>query len=257
MRKINEYKRLFTFGCSLTNYYWPTWADILSQEIPEYYNYGRTGAGNLFISSAIVEANIKHNFTEDDLVLVMWSSVSREDRYKNQRWETPGNIYTQGVIDMEFVYKWADTRFYLIRDLSLIETTSHFLKNLPCDTAMMAMCKFDEVSISDSYKESQTDDVLEFFKDTRDKVLPNVVDTVYNGVWPQTPIRGRNGQGQTADYHPTPMGHYTYLKKVFPELITDKMENFAKQYETIVLNCKTLDDCDAFWKEHVLHCGRL
>ena len=29
-------KRLFTFGCSFTRYYWPTWADMLGQEYDEF-----------------------------------------------------------------------------------------------------------------------------------------------------------------------------------------------------------------------------
>ena len=30
--------RLFAFGCSLTRYHWPTWADILGQSYYEFQN---------------------------------------------------------------------------------------------------------------------------------------------------------------------------------------------------------------------------
>lgn len=33
--------RLFTFGCSFTKFFWPTWADILGQEFDYYENWGR------------------------------------------------------------------------------------------------------------------------------------------------------------------------------------------------------------------------
>jgi len=250
MKQFKEYKRLFVFGCSMTNYNWPTWADLIAQEIPEYYNYGRSGGGNMFISNSIVEANIKHKFNQDDLVIVMWSSVSREDRYKDRQWETPGNIYTQGVIDMEFVYKWADTRGYLLRDLAMVELVRNYLDSLPCDSDMWAMCKFDEVTITDNIKESETQPVLDFYKNTIESVKPNIVDTVYNGRWPSTPIKGWGGKGQTADYHPTPLGHYRYIEALYPNHTTEKMKSYAEKYDKLVLECKTLDDTQKFWSSN-------
>ena len=245
MKPFSEYKRFFAFGCSLTKYNWPTWADIIATEVPEYYNYAQSGGGNLFIANSIVEANLTHKFTEDDLIIVMWSSVSREDRYKDRRWETPGNIYTQSVIDMEFVYKWADTRFYLLRDLGLVELTRHYLASLPCDSEMLAMCKFDEVSWQLKLKPGPMDDILQFYRDTINSVRPNIVDTVYDGRWPQTPIKGWGGKGQSVDYHPTPLGHLKYLKEFYT--VTDGMKKHAEEYDARVLACKTLDDTLNFW----------
>ena len=51
-------KRLFTFGCSFTQYNWPTWADILGrslhQEGWEFHNIGRAGTGNMQIMKTIL-----------------------------------------------------------------------------------------------------------------------------------------------------------------------------------------------------------
>ena len=33
-----EMNRLFAFGCSLTFYWWPTWADILVREFDHFEN---------------------------------------------------------------------------------------------------------------------------------------------------------------------------------------------------------------------------
>ena len=46
-----EPKRIFTFGCSFTNYLWSTWANILGYEFreAEFYNFGKSGAGNQYI----------------------------------------------------------------------------------------------------------------------------------------------------------------------------------------------------------------
>jgi hypothetical protein len=246
MKPFNQYKRLFVFGCSMTNYEWPTWADILSTEIQTYYNYGKSGGGNLFIANSLVEANITHKFDKDDLVMVMWSSVSREDRYKNG-WVTPGNIYTQDFIEMDFVSKWADTRGYLIRDLALVELTKHYLKNLPCDSDMLAMCKFEDQVLLDDRKENAFNDVLEQYKETIASVQPDIFHTVYKGVWPQTPIRGWGGKGQTADYHPTPIGYYKYLEILYPNLVTEAMKCYAEKYEKLINSISSLDETQEFW----------
>jgi hypothetical protein len=245
MKPFNEYKRFFAFGCSLTKYYWPTWADIIASEISEYYNYAQTGGGNLFISNSIVEANLTHKFNENDLVIVMWSSISREDRYKNRKWETPGNIYTQGVIDMDFVHKWYDDRFYLMRDLAIVEQSSAYLKSLTCDTDMLKMVDFEETKTSDSIKGNHLEDILKLYSTTLEKVKPSIVDVVYQGTWPVIPIRGWGGGGQTADYHPTPNGHLRYLEEFYT--VTNKMKQFANEFDEQVLKCKTLDDTLKFW----------
>ena len=245
LKSFNQYKRFFAFGCSLTKYNWPTWADIIATEVSEYYNYGQSGGGNLFIANSIVEANLTHKFTEDDLVIVMWSSVSREDRYKNGKWQTPGNIYTQGEIDMEFVHKWSDDRFYLMRDLGLVEQTRVYLENLPCDSDMLKMTDFEEIKIEDNIKGNQLEDIIKTYSSTISSVKPAVVDVVYNGVWPIIPIKGWGGKGQTADYHPTPLGYLKYLEKFYS--VTDGMRSYAQEYEKKVLECKTLDDTLKFW----------
>lgn len=237
LKPFNQYKRFFAFGCSLTSYNWPTWADIISKEVPEYYNYAKSGGGNLFISNSIVEANLTHKFTENDLVIVMWSSISREDRYKDYNWQTPGNIYTQGVIDVEFVNKWSNERFYLIRDLALVEQARVYLNHLPCDTDMLKMVDF--------VKGNELQDVVDTYTNTIQSIKPAIVDVVYKGTWPITPIKGWSGKGQSADYHPTPLGYLKYLEHFYT--VTDNMKQFAKEYDAKVLNCRTLDDTLKFW----------
>lgn len=135
-----------------------------------------------------------------------------------------------------------------MRDLGLIETTSVYLKNLPCDTDMLKMVDFNENKIQDNIKGSPVNDILSLYQTTLDKIKPAIVDVVYNGVWPQTPIKGWGGKGQTADYHPTPMGYLKYLNKFYD--VTTSMDQYATKYEKQVLNCKTLDDTLKFWKSN-------
>ena len=91
-------KRLFTFGCSFTNYYWPTWADIISQDYDYFQNWGKIGGGNKFIYLSLVECHQRNKFTPDDTIMLMWSSQAREDRYIKDEWYTPGPVYDLSLI---------------------------------------------------------------------------------------------------------------------------------------------------------------
>jgi len=101
--------RFFAFGCSMTHFQWLTWADILAMHYAELgydtYNLGISGSGNQQILSTLARADLKYNFTDADIICVMWSSWSRLDMYtrfgssvrneKNEivaKWNQGGNI---------------------------------------------------------------------------------------------------------------------------------------------------------------------
>ena len=74
-------KRIFTFGCSFVEYYWATWAEILGKDLGiPLYNFGKSGGGNQYIANTFAQANAVYNFNEDDLIIVSWTNVCREDR---------------------------------------------------------------------------------------------------------------------------------------------------------------------------------
>ena len=77
-------KRVFTYGCSVTQHIWPTWADIVlhSARINCYsvFNAGRSGIGNTGIKRSVIQTHEKYDITEEDTLLVMWTSWLREDR---------------------------------------------------------------------------------------------------------------------------------------------------------------------------------
>lgn len=78
--------RLFTFGCSYTKYYYPTWADILGQQWEYYENWGKPGAGNHYIFNSIIECLNRNEFTENDTIMVLWTGISRTDYYQKGHW---------------------------------------------------------------------------------------------------------------------------------------------------------------------------
>jgi hypothetical protein len=124
--------RLFTFGCSFTQYAWPTWADIVAYDLGiEYYNYGIAGLGNVGIQHRMLEADLKHSFTKDDIILVLWTSWCREDRVKDAQWNASGsvlNIYND-VYDRKFVRKYWDYSNDIVKNSTAIITANELYKD--------------------------------------------------------------------------------------------------------------------------------
>lgn len=143
---LQNYKRFFTFGCSFTSHIWPTWADVLASEMPnvKFYNFGLAGSGNPMICSRIVEANKRFKFNNDDLVIVMFSTFYREDRYANESWIPRGNVYNGSIFDDKFLRTYADPTGYLIRDFSLIEYTLNYFKNVSCTSICLLSANYKE-----------------------------------------------------------------------------------------------------------------
>ena len=241
MIDFKKYKRFFAFGCSMTLYGWPTWANIIAQEIPEFHNYGQSGGGNLFISCQITEASLRYRFNDTDLIMIMWSGVSREDRYINNNWLTPGNIYTQDYYDNKFVHKYADPTGYLLRDLNLITLASTLLENLNVDHYMLNMAPFDHLQSTSKKMDQNVKQILDLYKPTLDKLLPDILTFELNGTWPQHPIRKEGGQ--TADYHPSPIQYFNYLKKLFPDYCwSNNTIEFVQHEQTKMEKVRNFDD---------------
>ena len=116
-----NYKRIFTFGCSFTNWHWPTWADIIAvqTDIP-VYNGALYGIGNVGILHKIVEYDLTYAFKKQDLILVMWTGWSREDRYLDHQWTQHGNIFNNDFYDQHFIKKYWSWENDIIKNASAI-----------------------------------------------------------------------------------------------------------------------------------------
>jgi hypothetical protein len=85
--------RLITFGCSFTDYSWPTWADIIARDLGcEYENWAVGGGGNQQIARRILYRDQQFGWQPDDLVMVQWTSITREDRFVQNQWIAQGSV---------------------------------------------------------------------------------------------------------------------------------------------------------------------
>lgn len=252
MINFSKYKRMFVFGCSFTSYRWPTWADIVSREIPDvdFYNFGLCGGGNLLISIRITEANVRYKFTTDDLIMVMWTTFCREDRYKDNRWWMTGNIFSASHdYPEEFVRRYTDTKGYLIRDLAVITQTTAFLKTLPAASFIMASVPYD---YQQDPNDSSVREILELYKETTISTPPCLLDLEMNGKWENghyyhDPACCPPGE-QFGDYHPNPLRYHNYLTRIGLPL-TDKSLLYAQKSTEDLHRIKTRAELDMLFPE--------
>jgi len=72
-------RRLLASGCSYTDYYWTTWADVLGAEFAEYKQVGQGGCDNASVARSII-----NNARPDDVVVAMWTSYDRWSLYSDK-----------------------------------------------------------------------------------------------------------------------------------------------------------------------------
>ena len=255
-----KYKRFFAFGCSFTNYWWPTWADIIGQDVPVYENWGRGGAGNHFIFNSVIEANLRHSFTKDDLVMIMWSSITREDRYSNNNWiPAPPNLQ-ESVYGKDWVKKFStDTRGFMIRDCAMIKATQTLLKTLDCDWAQLVMqpiTNFDMPAIFAKYGSDvelpPESEGRVYWKDTfnelcrtgivhpmfENKDVLELYKDIFTQLEPSYEVQDASFRD---DIHPCPAGALEMLCKIWPDnTLSTKSKEYADFWQTQVQEAKEI-----------------
>jgi hypothetical protein len=177
----------------------------------EYYNFGRSGSGNLMIASRVIEADMRFKFSTDDLVIVFWSTFCREDRWANGTWIHPGNIFSQSEYSKAFVKKYADPVGYLLRDINLLTMAYEYLASSLASAVPLMSVPFDYQQLPNSNFETVLDVYQPFIK----KQLPSMFELELNNRWETGHVYYSNMEkGMFNDYHPSTDRYYRYLKKL-------------------------------------------
>lgn len=217
-------KRIFTFGCSFTRYAWSTWPEIVAYDLKvPFYNYGKSGAGNQYIANTIAQANITHQFTKDDLIMVAWTSVCREDRWRKNNWVNTGNIYTQNFFNEKFIREWADPLGYMVRDFATIHLVHNLLKNVECQYHILSMADITvqidqgDPRLPDFLENKNYNDLCKLYEKDLTKIMPSFFKTLWNNdIYHNKLIPDELELGKLfSDGHPNPKEHFVYLQKIF------------------------------------------
>jgi hypothetical protein len=197
------YKRLFTFGCSFTRFGWPTWADIMAWDlaIPNQ-NWGLSGLGNVGIFHRLVECDLKNRFTEDDLIVILWSHWHREDRYI-RHWQAHGNIFQEAFYDNKFISRYWSLENDIIKNSTAI-ISANKMYNIAFQSNIMPLLAF-ESNPKDLTEKEQA--LFEFYKQS----IPDQSLFEYNTT--------KAFDCYNYDDHPTVLQHLNFLRnQVYPSL---------------------------------------
>lgn len=249
---MNQYpRRLFTFGCSLTRYHWPTWADILGQQFDYFENWGQPSGGNNFIFNSVIECDTRNNFTPNDVIVIMWTSISRIDYYQHNKWAHMIGKFVNDIPNSPLScpdgYEIISYPLFsgLATYLNLKKINYKFTSWTPYDTKSRAgklyadvLSTIDQISFNMKPKTVVRKDNLEeverFYsrvcgKDwpTLDKILNNSYNVVNKDVQIEIErfISGINANKyynltpvEIIDTHPLPIDHYHSLKQIVPQI---------------------------------------
>jgi len=257
--------RLFTFGCSFTMYAWPTYADFFGYEFNSYENWGFPGLGNRAIAQRVAECHARNNFTKDDVVLVQWSTNTRNDWHTfksahfdqsrgdpirntdNTGWKTKGSIFNYMNREICYSDNWINTFWdedsYFMHGQNNIILTQGLLESIGCQYRML--------SIGDMNKLGTDMPDTPGFGETTHKSSDIYVDNpklkVYNNIdkskWlePLGLFAWRNtdkiykfvdptSKKEWTELHPSHWHHFDYLNEVVRPSLGITSKNNDKQY---------------------------
>jgi len=200
------YKRFFAFGCSFTKYNWPCWADIISVDLNiPYENWAIPGLGNVGIFHRMMECDLKNKFNDDDLIIPLWSSWAREDRYLLEKWQTHGNVFNTKFYNSSFIKNyWSNENDIIKNSTSIIAANK--LYNITFQGHLIEPGKFETLPIEFSKKEKE---IFDFYKPhyPAENIFQHSCNTAYRSFLPGN------------DSHPDVLQHLEYVKSViYPKL---------------------------------------
>lgn len=217
----------------------------------DLYNYGQSGGGNLFISNTVSQAENFYGFNEDDLVIVAWSNVTREDRWLNGVWETPGNIYTQNIWPKQML-KVTDPIGCLIRDLGLIHGVKSLLERTECQWYFLSIGKITEdLAICHALDSVDLTDKQKFIHQTYEKVLKEIPPSFIEVLWQNDLEVKRKVNKEICpklhDLHPFPNEHARYLDIIFPNFLSKRtMDAVEEKNHNLISKINELGDFNLY-----------
>jgi len=265
--------RVFTFGCSLTQFFYPTWADLLIKQTGTGQNWGRLGAGNQYIFTRIWEADSIYHFNKDDVVIVQFTGMFRDDRFiEGHGWHLAGGIYRGQLHDepldlnafqYKSQYQWADAIHMTMRDCAMISSIKTMLKQRGCKTIYFAFSDFIKEDKSLNYDTPlEYDDIpgiLNQYKDYLKLDKPAIMPWIGWSEGDEKYIHSRPlvtdfSKQARPEMHPLPFEYAHYLEEnILGELSIDTLSNevieLAEEYQDKLITPEPTDLQTLGWIE--------
>lgn len=234
-------ERLFTFGCSYTRYYWPTWAEILGREYEYFENWGQPGVGNRAIIEKLTECIMNNKITENDTVIIQWSDFHRFDVHMPmpslpEGWAQGGNMLLAEDFDKTWISSVWNEKSYIMHTLNFISLGIMVLESLPCKWYMTSIHDIKKDILTNPDK-SVSIELVNYLKIFDHKNWLKPMDVFFENY--DFPIKELlNDRHVTEkDLHPIPIAHYAWLNEILvPVVKKDPSEEWAIKATDILMN---------------------
>lgn len=238
--------RIWTFGCSFTQYFYPTWADILIHQAESNHwfgeNWGSVGKGNLYIANKVQECHARNNLGPNDWVFICWTNYFREDTYTAKKgWHSPRFIFQQKEYYDGTVNGFGSAKYYAMRDLAQIQATKLSLKSLGVN-------QFHFNILPMSGGDANIDEVYNTYKLEFDgpAMMDSLNLTLQDAESKKHRLRSHPPESPSdimEEWHPLPWEHLEYIKKhIQPKVkwlntgVTESTEKFVESWKDKLLS---------------------
>ena len=233
--------RLLASGCSFTDYYWTTWADIIGAEFAEYRQVGMGGADNATIARSIVS-----NARANDIVVIMWSSYDRWSFYVEEGHPMPKDLDNHWR-HLGSLALW-DKQFYVnyYHQVERFQTTMDYIQLVDLHSKLLGYTVYhfsafpfflaetektvdprvveiyNRYNIKNNYLTTELS--LEEFREQNYKLIIQGKDPRYPG---------------SSDRHPTPLCHWDYAEQIIAPkldiyLTQDRKSSIIKEQQNLL-----------------------
>lgn len=260
--------RLFVLGCSFTNYAWPTWADMLGTEYEFYENWAFPGLGNKAIAERLVEIHARYNLTQEDTVILQWTSHLRHDWHTTDTrhtdyagWKTCGSIFNY-INSKIYTDNWIETFWdedsYVMHMLHNIILAKNLLQNINCNWYMTSMGEIEKMN--SDYPGADMGEIgsknniwkdIPQFKIYKDLIFDNkthwiepIGTVTWNSGEPGYKFKKKDFVNWYHDQHPSVEQHAYYLQNyVKPKIknsqdLSNKSKNWIDKVNNAYDNCR-------------------
>ena len=211
-------RRLFTFGCSHTNYFWPSWAEILSLGFDSFYNFGLAGTGDFRILNQVVRANERFKFGKNDYVGIALSCNHRYDTIDKNgtTWLGLGSMNDESYHKIKFIRELNDFGGNENK-LTCIKGIKKELDNTDVNYKIFQTFKLYEGE--SGVKKKVTDEI---------KSLCNANRTLYDYSYPYGPVRCTYKVDGKLDGH--------YVIPIHLDLVKEEFGNwYDEKHDSVVM----------------------
>lgn len=228
-------KRLFTFGCSFTGYTWTMWPELLQYEFAcKLYNYGVTGASNHYIAKTILEADQVHQFKNDDLILICWTSLYRQETIRLGKWLLSGSLDNNPTFTPSSIVYQHDNEYWQMASYSLIKSVDDFLAAKKVNYNMFSiqdLRKYLGFNNTPGLDSQLSLHLVDLYSQTLNKIAPSYNTVLYSDNLANKQRYNIKQHFAFRDYHPLPLEHLNYFERIFGYTFADKTKKTANQVQ--------------------------